>query len=688
MDPTRESYWNISFHQVMFAVAALTVGVFAWGAVREVRRLKGSARLARPAEIGPRLRQVVAQAVEQRRLVRERVAGVAHVALSWGFVLLFIGTLVAALDADLGVPIMRGSFYLWFQSLVLDLAGLAATVGLAVLLWRRYVAKAARLRDPGDRGNRVADAALPVGLLFMMVSGFVVEGVRIAVTADPWGSWSPVGRAAGAALAPLGDGALRGTHVVLWWVHLLVGAALVAAIPFTKLGHLLLAPVNLFFTPTRPGDLTLSPLDLEAEGTLGLAGTDQLDTKTRLALDSCTECGRCQAMCPAYAAGQPLSPKALVLDLRDHLRGLPARPPVTMSGDDPRPLVDGVPPLIAAAGPEAVWSCVTCGACVEACPVGITHVPTIVDMRRHLVMELATAPERLQGALANLDARGTPFVGVGTSRTAWMRDLDVPRMADRKKVELLYWVGCASAFDERGQQIARATATLLNRAGVDYAVLGDEESCTGDSARRMGDEVLFALSAQKVVETLAQYEFDAIVTGCAHCFHSLKNEYPAMGGTYEVRRHTEVMADLVNRRLLTPSRPMSATTAMHDPCYLGRYNGGYDAPREILGAIPGVTPVEPDRTKATSFCCGAGGGQTFTTEVSGGRVSHVRADQLLATGAQAVATACPFCAPMLQDGLGVRSQGNAPKVLDVAEMLEISTRTGPDDSDDLVEAGA
>ncbi|MEI2732150.1 MAG: heterodisulfide reductase-related iron-sulfur binding cluster [Dermatophilaceae bacterium] len=682
MDATRESYWNVSFHQLMFAVGAITFGVFVWGFVREFRQWKGSARLVRPAELGPRLRQVVAQTVAQRRLLRERTSGLSHVALSWGFVLLFIGTLVAALDADLGVPIMRGGFYLWFQSLVLDVAGLAATVALVVLIWRRYAANASRLREPAGRGSRLADALIPVGLLVLMISGFVIEGIRIAVTADPWGGWSPVGRAVGSALAPLGESTLRGLHQGLWWLHLLIGAAVVAAIPFTKLAHLLLAPLNLFFTPPRPADLALTPVDLEAEGTIGLASVEQLDAKKRLELDACTECGRCQAVCPAYAAGQPLSPKALILDLRDFVRGEPARSPVHLAADAPRPLAEGVPPLIDAVGPEAVWSCVTCGACVEACPVGITHVPTIVEMRRHLVMELATAPDRLQGALANLDSRGTPFVGVATSRTAWMRDLEVPRMAERKKVELLYWVGCASAFDERGQQIARATATLLNRAGVDYAVLGDEESCTGDAARRMGDEVLFALSAQKVVETLGQYTFDAIMTGCAHCFHSLKNEYPAMGGSYQVLHHTEVLRDLVNTRSLIPTRPMTATTAIHDPCYLGRYNDGYDAPRDIVDAIPGMRSVEPERTKATSFCCGAGGGQTFTTEVSGGRISHARADQLLATGAQAVATACPFCAPMLQDGLGVRSQGNAPKVLDVAEMLEISTRT----EDDPVEA--
>ena len=580
MDITRPAYWNIAAHELMFGVFAVTVAVLVWGCVREFRHWKGAARPSWPPDPGARLRRVASDALAQRRLLRERRAGLAHFALSWGFVLLFIGTVVAALDADFGLRVMRGSFYLWFQSLALDVAGVAAAVALLALLWRRYVSRAPRLREPPDRTRPVVDALLPAGLLVVLLTGYVMEGIRISVTDDPWGSWSPVGRALAQLLEPVNETLLRGVHVSLWWLHLVLGCALVAALPFTKLAHLAVAPLNLFFTPGRPGDLSLAPVDFEREGTLGLASREQLDGKKALELQSCTECGRCQAVCPAYAAGQPLSPKALVIDLRDHVRGMPARPPVHLDPGKARPLAADVPPLIAAVSPEAIWSCVTCGACVEACPVGVDHVPTIVEMRRHLVMELATAPERLQGALTNQDARGTPFVGVSTSRTTWMGDLTVPRMADRKQVQLLYWVGCAASFDERAQKVARAIATLLGRAGADYAVLGEEESCTGDAARRIGDEVLFTMSAERVVETLARYQFEAIVTGCAHCYHSLKNEYPAFGGRYRVLHHTEVFADLLRQRRLVPRRPMQTLATFHDPCYLGRYNGGYDQPRE------------------------------------------------------------------------------------------------------------
>ncbi len=300
--------------------------------------------------------------------------------------------------------------------------------------------------------DRSVDALLPVGLLVVMVTGFVLESIRIAVTGDPWGRWSPAGWALANVLHPVNEALLRGVHVTLWWLHLAVGCALVATLPFTKFAHVLLAPVNLFFTPARPRELSLRPVDFDKEGTLGLATREQLDVKKALELESCTECGRCQAVCPAYAAGQPLSPKALVIDVRDHVRGVAPRPPVHLDPASPRPLLDEVPPLIAAATPEAIWSCVTCGACVEACPVGVNHVPTIVEMRRHLVMELASAPERLQASLANLDARGSPYVGMSTSRTAWMGELTVPRMADRQQVQLLYWVGCSASFDERGAE--------------------------------------------------------------------------------------------------------------------------------------------------------------------------------------------------------------------------------------------
>jgi Fe-S oxidoreductase len=574
---------------------------------------------------------------------------------------------------------MRGAFYLWFQSLALDLAGLAAAAGLVVMLWRRHVAKASRLREPADRREGTLDAAVPVLFLAILVTGFVMEGARIAATHDPWGPWSPVGWLTGAALgrALPGEAALRGLHAGLWWFHLVLASAFVAAIPYTKLAHVVTAPLNLFLSPVegRPADLGLVPVDFEKAERLGLAAREGLGWKQALDLETCTQCGRCQAVCPAWATGQPLSPKALVFDLREHARGRPASAPVHLQAGAARPLADGgLPPLVAAVSPEAIWTCVTCGACVEACPVGVEHVPTVVEIRRHLVMEAASYPERLQAAIANLDARGTPYQGASASRTAWARGLDVPRMAQRRRAEYLFWVGCASAFDERGQKVARAIATVLGRAGVDFAILGDEESCTGDAARRIGDELLFTTCAQRVLETLARYEFEAIVTGCAHCLHSLKNEYPRLGGRFRVLHHTELLRDLLAAGRLAPTAPLSELATFHDPCYLGRYNRQCEAPRAVLRAIPGLATTEMAHSHELSFCCGSGGGHAWMGEIAGGRISHARADQALATGARIVATACPFCASMLKDGLAVRSPGTGPQVLDVAEIVELATR--------------
>jgi Fe-S oxidoreductase/nitrate reductase gamma subunit len=679
MEMTRQPYWNVPGKELMWLVLAIQVAVLGYGVYRHYRRWRTATRLLRLDEIALRLRQVVAQAIAQRRLLRERGAGLAHLAFSWGFALLLVGTTVAMLDEDFGIPVMRGAFYLWFQSLVLDLAGLAAIAGLAVMLWRRYVTKASRLREPADRRETTLDACVPVLFLVVVVTGFVVEGARIAAVNDPWGPWSPVGYATGVALkrALSSDVALRGLHAGLWWLHLVLASAFVAAIPYTKLAHIVTAPLDIFFAPiaTRPRDLALPSVDFEKATRLGLSARDGLTWKQALDAETCTQCGRCQAVCPAYATGQPLSPKALIADLRDHAHGRPARAPVHLPATAQRPLASGeLPELIAAVSPEAVWTCVTCGACVEACPVGVEHVSTVVEIRRHLVMEAASYPERLQGAIANLEARGTPYQGTSTSRTAWARGLDVPRMAQRRRAEVLFWVGCASTFDERGQKVARAIATLLRRAGVDFAVLGDEESCTGDAARRIGDELLFTTCAQRVLETLAKYEFGSIVTGCAHCFNSFKNEYPKLGGSFPVLHHTELLRDLLGAGRLEAKAPAGDLVTFHDPCYLGRYNGQCAAPRAVLRAIPGLTTTEMAASRELSFCCGSGGGHAWMGEVSGGRISHARADQALATGARTVATACPFCASMLKDGLAVRGPGSGAQVLDVAEILERATR--------------
>lgn len=680
---TRPAYWNVAGGEFLYLVLAIQMAVLVYGLYRIYRRWRNTARIERFDAVRRRLRQVVAQALVQRRLLRERAAGIAHLGLSWGFVLLFIGTLVAMLDHDFGIPLMRGSFYLWFQSLTLDLAGLAAIAGLMVLLWRRYAAKAGRLWQPDAHVRAVPDALIPLVLLAILLTGFVLEGIRIAITHDPWGHWSPIGFAVGALLqsAGAGEAALKRVHGGLWWFHLVLASGFIAAIPYTKLMHFIAAPFNIFFSPVagRPEDLALSPIDFDSDAPIGLSTPQALNWKQALDLETCTECGRCQDACPAFAARQPLSPKALILNLRDHARGLAPRPPLNLPPDADRPLAPaGLPPMIFAVSPEALWSCVTCRACVEACPVGIEHVPMIVGMRRHLVMETAIYPQRLQAAMANLETRGTPYQGISASRTAWTRGLDVPRMAERRRAEYLYWVGCAAAFDERGQRVARAIATVLARAGVDFAILGDEESCTGDAARRIGDELLFTSCAERVIATFSRYEFGSIVTGCAHCFNSLKNEYPGMGGRYRVIHHSELLRDLIRDDRLRARNDVGATATFHDPCYLGRYNGRYGASREVLRAIPGLRLVEMARSREQSSCCGAGGGQNWTQEIAGGRISHARADQASATGAGIVATACSFCAPMLKDGLAVRAPQGGAQVLDIAEIVELATRTGPE----------
>jgi Fe-S oxidoreductase/nitrate reductase gamma subunit len=677
MEMTRPPYWNVPGKDLMYLVLAVQLAVLGYGVYRRYGYWRATTRFVRVDEIGARIRQVLAQAVAQRRLLRERGAGLAHLAFSWGFGLLLAGTTVAMLDEDFGIPVMRGAFYLWFQSLALDLAGLAAIAGLVVMLWRRHVARASRLREPADRRETTLDALVPVLFLVVLVTGFVVEGARIAALNDPWGRWSPVGYAAGLALrrALASEAALRSLHAGLWWSHLVLASAFVAAIPYTKLAHIVTAPLDLFFAPIGPGDRALRPVDFEGSTRLGLSAREDLTWKQALDAETCMQCGRCQAACPAYATGQPLSPKALVADLRDHAHGRPAHAPVHLPPTAERPLAGReLPELIAAVSPEAVWSCVTCGACIEACPVGVEHVPIVVEVRRHLVMEAASYPERLQAATANLEARGTPYQGASTSRTAWTRGLEVPRMAQRRRADYLFWVGCASTFDERGQKVARALATVLRRAGVDFAILGDEESCTGDAARRIGDELLFTTCAQRVLDTLRKYEFGAIVTGCAHCFHSLKNEYPKLGGNFRVLHHTELLRELLAAGRLEAKERIDDAVTFHDPCYLGRYNGQCEAPRAVLRAIPGLRIAEMERNRELSFCCGGGGGHTWMGEISGGRISHARADQALATGARTVATACPFCASMLKDGLAVRSPGGDTQVLDVAEIVERATR--------------
>jgi Fe-S oxidoreductase len=651
--PFRELYWNIAGHWLIYPLFLPFAVVFVVGCYRVLSTLRvGRADTALPPWRA-QARAVADQVLFQRRLLSQPLAGGVHAAISWGFGILFVATCLVAAQEYLGLPALQGNFYLYFMSLAVDLCGVAATLAVGVALVRRYVARPARLWQPRGREGYALFLWL---LLAVLVSGFAVEGLRIAATHDPWGFWSPGGWLAAAGFAGLDPVRQRLWHVAAWWGHAVLAFGFIALVPFTLVRHILVAPVNVALRRGAPSGVIQAAALEEAEH-FGVSEIRGFERKDLLDLVACTECGRCQDACPAWATGKPLTPKGVVLDLRDHLVG-------EATGRSPgRRMVGDV------VTEEALWACTTCGGCHQACPVFIEPIPKILEMRRYLVMEEARFPDTMQAALRGLENRGHPYLGAVPGRTHWAKGLDVPILAEKGAAEYLYWVGCAAAFDERAQKVARAFAAILKAAGVDFAILGDEERCTGDVARRIGHEFLFQVQAQANVETLARYGVRKIVTACPHCFNTLRHEYPAFGGRYEVAHHTDVVAGLLRERRLRLTKPLDKTVAYHDSCYLGRHNGIYGPPREILRAIPGVRTLELERRGERGFCCGAGGGLMWAEERAGTRVNVERTDEALRAGPDVVGTACPFCLNMFEDGIRARDATQRIRSLDLAELV-------------------
>ena len=644
-----------------------------------------------------RLRAVWDYGLKQLRMRRYPLAGAAHMLIFLGFGVLLLRSLI------LWGRGFDESFNFWFfgpdqalgklYSLLKDIFAVLVIVGALTFVYFRVVKRLPRL-------TLSTEGLIILGIILtMMVADILYDGASIARHAVTGADgvvngvhlvwYEPAGSILAMILQALPAGMLTVLMHAGFWTHSALVLIFLNLLPYSKHFHIITGIPNVYFQsldpPGRLAPITDIEGKLEREETLGIRRIDQFSWKSILDFYTCTECGRCSDHCPATKTGKKLSPKHFTLDLRDFLyqneRGLVAEKEsaglVTGNGTvsatgaqgngaaHRKDLVDGV------IDPEVLWACTSCRACEQECPVFITYVDKIVDMRRYLVQERGEFPTELQGAFRSMESSANPWGFPAADRAKWAEGLDIKTLAEHSDAPVIFWVGCAPSFDERAKKVAQATAKLMQRAGVDFAILGSEEQCTGDPARRAGNEFLFQTFAQANVATLNGYgaEKKKIVTTCPHCFNTLLNEYPDFGGRYEVIHHTTFLSGLIADGRLKPTKPIEKRVVYHDSCYLGRYNEVYDAPREALRSIPGLTVLEPLATRDRGMCCGAGGAQMFKEEEPGTeRVNAARTQQLLDTNPDAVASACPFCQRMLTDGLAGQHRENVPQV-DVAELL-------------------
>lgn len=654
----------------------------------------------------------------QRGVVRERTAAVAHTLIYIGFLVLLFTTTMVFVDHDLGIRIYQGQFYLAI-TLASDLFGAGVLLGCCVAAHRRYILHTDKLH------NRAADSTMLIVLSLLIVQGFLLEGLRIHATGDPWAKYSPVGLLVAKFFWGISGEATRLLHFVLWWFHTITVLTVIALAPYTKFFHIISSSANLYFRPRhRPAGQLESVGDLEKrmesgeEFNIGLGSIRDYSWKQLLDLDACTSCGRCQDACPAYRSGKPLSPKWMVLDTRNHALALNAqgkiapsllpapaqkidevltldfflkRSGVEQSGQgftskgsfraDNKLVQEAVGTFGISAdqristevmSEDVFWSCTTCMACVEACPVGINHVDMIVGNRRNMVLMQGEVPSEAQATLRALENRGNPY-GDPQDRMKWAEGLDVPILKAGDSVDYLYWVGCVSAYDPRKQKIARSLVTIMKKAGLSFGVLGTEESCTGDPARRLGEENLYQTLAKKNIELLKTIRFKSLVANCPHCFNTIKNEYPEFGNlgngqSPEIIHHSTLLRRLEKENKLK-LKEGEETFTFHDPCYLGRYNNEYDAPRDSIKAVKGLKIIEMEASRNKGLCCGAGGGHFWMDLKIGERVNTIRTEQAAKTGADNVATACPFCMQMMEDGVKLTGREETMRVKDIAEVL-------------------
>ncbi len=588
-------------------------------------------------------------------------AGIGHVILAWGFsvfVIFYIVFIIIGIGFGLSEHLEHSVFFFYYSWIMDIISPIVIFVTLLAII-RRYVIKPPRLE-----GEQTAEAMIilitvllhPLTHLFKIATG-------IALNHPPAGL--------GAILPPLSSGlsnlfinlspdSIQIAHNAFFWTHWLIILFVLVFITYSRYLHMIASPFNIFFRSPLPKG-TLRSINLETAEIFGTAKITDLTWKQILDLYSCVVCGQCQDVCPATASGKPLNPKALIQDMKKHL--LIEAPSLLKKTCNPIKMLPGE-----VITQDTIWACTTCRACDEVCPLFIEHIDKIIDLRRNLVMEQAIVPENTEQALRCIEDRGHPWRGTMASRTDWTAGLEVKSVSEDCDIDFLFWVGCTGALEERSIKISRSLSMILNQAGIRFGILGKEESCCGEPARRLGNEYLFQMQVEQNIKTLNNNRIKKVVTACPHCYNTLKNEYPIFGGQFEVIHHTQLIRDLVKGKRLKTSA-IKKTITYHDPCYLGRYNDIYEPPRQILNSIPGVKIIEMGDRKKRSFCCGGGGGRMWLEENIGSRISEIRVGQALTTTAQMIATACPFCLQMFDDAIKAKGCELSMKAMDIAEIV-------------------
>ena len=664
--------------------------------------------------VGEAVRTQLIEVFGQRKLLKWTVPGAAHFVVFWAFVILasvYLEAYGALFDEDFAIPLIGHWPVLGFLQ---DLIASLALLGIVTFAIIRLRNSPARLdRRSRFKGSHLGGAWLILFMIFNVVwTMFLYRGAAINAGNFPYESGAFVSEGVANLLEPLGHSANETLESVGLIAHLAVMLTFLVIVVYSKHLHIFLAPLNVLFSrrPKALGAMTPmmshgKPLDFEeADPDTDVFGRGKIEDftwKGMLDFATCTECGRCQSQCPAWNTEKPLSPKMLILDLRDHAF---AKAPYLQAAEDAREsLPDAVKaeaerPLVApldeggVIDPDVLWSCTSCGACVEQCPVDIEHVDHVMDMRRHQVLVESNFPAELNQLFKGLENKGNPWNMAQSARMDWAKDLPFDLkvvgsdVEDLSEVEWLFWVGCAGAYEDRAKKTTRAVAELLHTAGVDFAVLGDGETCTGDPARRAGNEFVFQMLAMQNAEVLKEAKATKVVATCAHCFNTLKNEYEQVGVSLEVVHHTQLLNRLVRDGRLTPVADTAGSVAgktitYHDPCFLGRHNQVYAPPRELLEVLPGATFNEMPRNSERSFCCGAGGARMWMEEKIGTRINVDRTAEAVATGADQIAVGCPFCRVMLSDGLTAQQAAGEARdeveVLDVAQLLLAAVQRSP-----------